>query len=836
MDVFTHTIPVRPWNARTVLFLPAVLLLLLVVTPPHALDMAVSSFFYDAAADSWPWHSVPFMSAFMHKSMKAVPIVIALALLGLLFWDARMRRKDCALLTDPARARTLYAVVGMLASVVLVWWLKDTTGVSCPWNVAAFGGTDPIRDPSFSLFGQPGNCWPAGHAGTGFCMLALWFALRDGTCSAARNARWALLLALVVGVATGVARMMQGAHFLSHTIATALVDWLVVAVIYALAFDRERILGRLKSALTMPVAWSAGIMFTAAWWTFVFSAPFLKALLLGPDGNAGGLGAVALNPDYIRVSVTLGAALGLFFLTTGLLALFSALPKVVFKTFLVVFAVLGATAFVASTLYATVFTPDMVRNFIATDVREASAYFSLHSALIWLTAFVPVAFVGLLVEPHPTAHAEKKSKVIVYRTVKTAGLSLAGLALGLAAFMTIFQAFSGIMRAEKTIRYLIAPYNIAWSTVRTMTHDSSPDAGRPHIIVDTNVAATVTPTKPTVFFVMVGETTRAANWQLSGYGRETTPNLARLVKDAGLVNFPAVSACGTSTDVSLPCMLSRIGRSDYDRDRILSEEALPALLQRAGMNVLWIDNQSGCKGTCAGVPTRETVPDAENCPKGMNGRCLDTVFVREAREILAKVEESAEKDRKARQADAPKPDARKPTVVFMHLYGQHGPSYFVSSKSEAKVFLPECTAPDLTSCPRETIVNAFDNSVLTTDKAVSGVVETVHAAEAAGKVNGAVLFIPDHGESLGENGLFLHGAPYLLAPKEQTIVPMALWVGNGFARDFGVDMKAIRAKAALNAEAPEGKGLVTHENLYPTIMGMLGVTGSTYRAEWDLQK
>lgn len=826
MDVFTHTIPVRPWNARTVLLLPAVLLLLLVVAPPHALDMAVSSFFYDAAADSWPWHSVPFMSVIMHKSMKAVPIVIALALLGLLLWDARMRRKDCALLTDPARARTLYAVVGMLASVILVWWLKDTTGVSCPWNVAAFGGSDPIRAPSFSLFGQPGNCWPAGHAGTGFCLLALWFALRDGTCSAARNSRWALLFALVVGVSTGVARMMQGAHFLSHTIATALVDWLVVAVIYVLLFDRSRVLGRLKSAFTMPVAWWAGIMFTAAWWTFVFSAPFLKTLLLGADaaGGAagGGLGSVALNPEHVRFSVTIGAALGLFGLTTGLLALLSSLPKVVFKTLLVVFAALGATAFVASTLYATVFTPDMMRNFIATDVREASAYFSLRSALIWLTAFVPVAFVGLLVEAHPTANAEKKNKVFILRAVKTAGLTLAGLALGLAAFMTVFQAFSGIMRAEKSMRYLIAPYNIAWSTVRTLTVDASPDAGRERIIVDRNVTATVTPTKPTVFFVMVGETTRAANWQLSGYHRETTPNLARLVNDPGFVSFPAVSACGTSTDVSLPCMFSRIGRSDYDRDRILSEEALPALLQRAGMNVLWIDNQSGCKGACAGVPTRETTPDADHCP---DGRCLDTVFVKEAENLLAK----------AQAADGTA-NAAKPTVVFMHLYGQHGPSYFVSSKPEDKVFLPECTKPDLTSCPRGTIVNAFDNSVLTTDKAVSGVIELVKAAEDAGKVNGAVLFIPDHGESLGENGLFLHGAPYLMAPKEQTVVPMALWVGKGFARDFRVDLKKIRAKAVLNAGMGEGVGRVTHEKLYSTIMRMLGVTGSTYRAEWDLQK
>lgn len=606
--------------------------------------------------------------------------------------------------------------------------------------------------------------------------------------------------------------MMQGAHFLSHNLATGLINWLLCALLYVLFFDREGILGRLKRAFTTPVAWWAGIVFTAAWWTFVYSAPFLKALMLGNELTADG-GVV--NPENIRFGVAIGAGIGLWFLTVGLLSLLSALPKLVFRALLILFAALGATAFVASTIYATIFTPDMVRNFIATDVREASAYFGLRTVLLWTTAFVPAALAGLLTEGHPQAHAASRSRRIAVRAAKTAGLTLAGLGLGIVSFLSVFQAFSGVMRSEKEIRYLIAPYNIAWSTVRTLTHDASPDANRPRVIVDTDAAATVTPTKPAVVVVLVGETTRAANWQLSGYGRETTPNLARLVRDAGVISFPEVAACGTSTDVSLPCMLARIGRSDYDRERIISEEALPGLLQRAGMNVLWIDNQSGCKGTCAGVPNRNPEQDPEDCP---DGRCLDTVFVKETEKTLDA---------------ALAGDPSRPTVLFLHMYGQHGPAYYVSSKEADKVFKPECRSPDLTSCRREEIINAFDNSVLTTDHAVAGVMEVLMKAEREGKASGAVVFIPDHGESLGEGGLYLHGAPYLIAPKEQTIVPMAVWVGDSFAKDFGVDVDAIRAKAAENAKKP---GSVTHEHLYPSIMSMLGVKGSTYRAEWDWQK
>lgn len=154
-----------------------------------------------------------------------------------------------------------------------------------------------------------------------------------------------------------------------------------------------------------------------------------------------------------------------------------------------------------------------------------------------------------------------------------------------------FQAFSGAMRADKSLRYQIVPAIMVYSLVRTLTADASPDDPRVRLVIDTNPQRMVKPKRSTLFVVVVGETARSADWQLAGYKRETNPELTK----RDVISFPAVRACGTSTDVSLPCMMSRIGRSDYNRDRILSEEALPDILQRAGFNVLWVDNQSGCR-------------------------------------------------------------------------------------------------------------------------------------------------------------------------------------------------------------------------------------------------
>ena len=810
------------WPARSWIVLPLLLLCVMVLFAPHALDVAISKPFFDGTG--WPLHGNALFTEIFHKDLKFVPIAAAVSALLLLvqaFAARRFGRTPWAArwFAEPEK-RLLYLLAAMGACVLLVWWLKGTTGVVCPWNAEPFGGKSAVTDPSFSLFFRSGKCWPGGHAGTGFCLFSLYFMLRD---EHPKAARWAFIFAFLLGVVCGVTRLMQGAHFASHNVATMLIDWLVCASVYALVFTPRTVLENLIGALTSPMRLRSAVLFTALWWTIVFDMPLSSKLLDRAGADSVGF---------------LFAVLAAFFLVgTALLTLLSILPRKVFSGVLVFFAVCGAAAFTGSTLYGVVFTPDMVRNILATDAHEASQYLSLRTAAIALFAAVPPIWAAVLAGRRPEAvqgaaqgshpaHPARFANWTNWRAAgpriraarKSTGLRFLGtvflLALGVGLILLNFQTFAGLMRADKTLRYLIAPVNIVYSAVRTIAADASPDGKRVRAVIAPAPALAAKPEAPTLFVVFVGETTRAANWQLSGYERQTTPKLAR-VKD--LIAFPKVEACGTSTDVSLPCMMSRIGRSDYDRDRILGEEALPDVLQRAGANVLWIDNQSGCKGVCAGVPNRHAEEDPENCPDGV---CFDSDFTKEIGNALAKIE--AEKAA----------GKRGTTVLFLHMYGSHGPAYYKASPEMRKAFGPECRAADLSSCPVEEIRNAYDNSVLETDSSLADAIAALRSAADEKGIRTGLLWVSDHGESLGENGLFLHGAPRVMAPEEQLAVPMVVWLSEGFEKDYGVDRSAL----LQSAKASDELGAVTHENLYSTVLGLLNVKSSTYRRDYDLSK
>ena len=808
-------------QARNFFLLPLLALLVLVTYAPHALDIAISKPFFDGIG--WPWHGSALFSAVFHKGLKAVPILIALFAIAALAEAFLARRRNvmpfaARWFAEPEK-RLLYLLAAMAASLVLVWWLKGTTGVVCPWNAEPFGGGRSITDPSFSFSFRDGRCWPGGHAGTGFCLFALYFMLRD---EHPKGARWAFFFALFLGVIAGVARLMQGAHFASHNIATMLIDWLVCAGIYTVFFEREKIFKMLSAALTTPLNRTSAILFSTLWWTIVFDMPLSKQLLERTGDN-----------DAAFLLATLAA---FFFVGAALSTILSMLPRAVFGVVLAVFAICGAAAFTGGMLYGVVFSPDMVRNVLATDAREASQYFGLRTVATFLFAVIPPLWAAWLAGKKVVVGSDGRSegnslsvgagaaRLSLRAKVKSAGLSVLAalglLALGLSLILLNFQTFAGVMRSDKTLRYQIAPVNVVYSTIRTLTSDSSPDAKRVRAVVDSSPVLTAKPEAPTLFVVFVGETTRSANWQLSGYDRPTNPKLSAI---DDLISFPKVEACGTSTDVSLPCMMSRIGRSNYDRERILSEEALPDVLQRAGAEVLWIDNQSGCKGVCAGVPTREPKEKDAYCP---DGNCYDGVFVKEIKHTAAMLKdrmENAGSEGSLGSGAAGKGPST--TVLFLHMYGSHGPAYFKGSPASRKVFGPECTAADLSSCPVEEIRNAYDNSVLETDATLADSIEALRQVSDAFGIRTGMVWVSDHGESLGENGLFLHGAPRVMAPAEQLTVPMVMWFSESFAKDYGVDRKLLQSRASGN---------VTHENLYSTVLGLLKVKSTTYRKAFDL--
>ena len=761
----TTSIPRISTSVLTGLIIPAGLLIILAIVPPHAFDLSVSRMFF---ADGWPWHQDGTFTLFFYKLPKYVPYIaggLMLAYLCTLIAQGRHILEE-----DTAR-RVLYTVVAMAACAAIVWWLKDTTGVACPWSVDAFGGSAPMTDPEFGLSSRPGRCWPSGHAGTGFVFIALYFALKDRR---PRMAAATLLFAVAFGVMCGVIRVMEGAHFVSHVFVTAVIDWMICAAVYALMLEDWK-----APAFSKPLSEKSLITLTALWWTFVFNTPFLIRAIGLSDPNF-------VWNDRLLVTLAFFAAV-IFLISTAILALASALPRPVRRVVYLLLNVSGACVFAGILFYGITFNPDMARNIIATDAHEASTYLSARTIALAIAAGLP---------PILAAAASEMAPAGLKRSALRTGGALAAVAAALACIALNFSAFSSTMRNDHSLRYLITPVNVPYSLAATLIKDSSPDQVV-KTVVDPKPALTVALKRPAVLLVVVGETTRAQNWGLNGYRRDTTPEL----RAENVISHGSVVSCGTSTDVSLPCMMSRIGRSNYDRARILQEEALPSLLARAGARVVWVDNQSGCKGTCANTLVRKPAPKNPECA---SGQCFDGVLVDELKTDLA---------------DLP---ADRPTVLFYHMYGEHGPRYFEDSPKSAKVWLPECTDADLSACSNESIVNAYDNAVRYTDSVLAGLVRELKART---DIDAGFVYVSDHGESLGENGVYLHGAPYFMSPDVQNHVPMVMWFSPEWGRTFGFD-------TANLAREPEGG--ITHDNLYSTVLGILGVKSTTYSAKWDL--
>lgn len=753
------------------LLLPLWCLTLLILFPPQTLDIAISGLFFDT--QGWPLKNDFFFNVVLYKSSKIIPIGAALASVYVLVKNLIANRRG--LQPDSYWIyRPLYIIIAMLACVLVVWWLKASTGVYCPWSVSYFSGDHALREPTWSWVFQDGRGWPSGHSGTGFCLLALFFALRDKYPQLARKT---LVAVLLLGIICSLTRIVQGAHFLSHTLATALIDWIICAGLYVLCFDRQNILRRIL-ALPRKIAFNHFLFLSAFFWTVCFNAPIVSSIIKSASADKNNLLPTLILALAVSVSV--------FFLSMSIIALLGLLPRLIFKGLMILLTLLGATSLVVWLYYGIAMTPDMVRNFLATDIHEASGYWSWSLALNFILITLP----GLLLINRLRSSRRPESKL------KRLGICVVTLLCGVFVLFIQLQPFSALMRGDKSLRYLFAPVNIVYSTSSTLLRDQNPEKAQ-KVIVDASPKAIFTSDKPTLFVVLIGETARSANWQLANYEKATNPELSKL----NIINIPKVQACGTSTDVSLPCMLSRVGRRDYDRKRILTEESLPSLLKRAGFSVTWVDNQSGCKGTCDGVRVTKPTPDPLYCHAGT---CMDGVFNRSIDEAFNALK------------------TQNHTVLFLHMMGSHGPAYYKRSTESEKVFGKECTDPTFKSCSKESIRAAYDSSIRYTDRVVA---ELIRKLQNRADINTALIYLSDHGESLGENGLYLHGAPYYIAPDEQKIVPMVMWFSEPFKKNYTIDTRVIEE----NSHKP-----VTHDHLYHTILGLLNVRSSTYDSQWDL--
>ena len=305
--------------------------------------------------------------------------------------------------------------------------------------------------------------------------------------------------------------------------------------------------------------------------------------------------------------------------------------------------------------------------------------------------------------------------------------------------------------------------------------------------------------KPVLLVIWAGETTRAQDWGMNGSARDTSPELAK----RGVVNFSDVTSCGTATAVSLPCMFSHLGRSEYSYDGGLSYENLLDVLRTAGFKVEWWDNNTGHKDIAARAEATgfmiEDHPLPEACGRG---ECTDLVYLDFLRDKAATITEN--------------------TVLVFHMIGSHGPSYFLRYPEGFDGYAPACARPELTECSAEELANAYDNTILYMDWVMAQSVDILNQQD---RVIPAMFYVSDHGESLGESGLYLHGAPWFMAPDEQIKVPMVIWLADRFQQALGLNADCLKARQ---------QDELSHDNMYSTVLGMLDVTTETRVPDLDL--
>lgn len=304
--------------------------------------------------------------------------------------------------------------------------------------------------------------------------------------------------------------------------------------------------------------------------------------------------------------------------------------------------------------------------------------------------------------------------------------------------------------------------------------------------------------KPVLMVVVAGETGRAQNWSLSGYERETNAEL----KTRDIIYYSNASSCGTATATSLPCMFSPLTRAEYSYEGGLGNENLLDVLLRAGFDVEWWDNNTGDKNIGDRLPVRPYTMKSTDGAEFCFPECIDAVF-------LKKLQDKAD-------------TITKDTVIVLHQIGSHGPSYWLRYPPEKELFKPACQTPELTECSTDEIVNAYDNTIAYTDWFLAQLIDQLDASD---RVNTAMYYVSDHGESLGEAGLYLHGTPYFMAPENQTRVPMVIWMSQRFRDSLGIDQDCLKAKSA---------DPVSHDNMFSTVLGMVDVTTEARDATLDL--
>ena len=439
--------------------------------------------------------------------------------------------------------------------------------------------------------------------------------------------------------------------------------------------------------------------------------------------------------------------------------------------------------------YGVIIDVDMIRNMMQTNVSESMDLITLKQILYFI-------FLGLL--PAVLIYRVK----IDYRNLKIEIVSKTVVLVItlLLIFSNIFifsKHYTSFVREHKALRFSTNPtywiYGIGSYIEKTF--NNGPIVVKP-IGLDAKVMEKNSLKK--LIIMVVGEAARADHFSLNGYEKETNP----LLKKENIINFSNMYSCGTSTAESVPCMFSIYDRGDYSYKKgITTENVLDVLSHSGDIQVLWRDNNSDSKG----VALRVKYEDYKNSNKNsicMDGECRDVGLLIGLDEYI-------------------KENNTTDILIVLHQMGNHGPAYYKRYPKEYEIFKPTCKTNQLEACTQDEISNAYDNAILYSDYFLSQTINFLKSYDESYET--AMIYMSDHGESLGENGIYLHGLPYFMAPDAQTHIGSFMW----FGKQTNIDVEKIRS---LKDEQ------FSQDNLFHTLLGIFDVKTEVYEKEKDMVK
>lgn len=463
------------------------------------------------------------------------------------------------------------------------------------------------------------------------------------------------------------------------------------------------------------------------------------------------------------------------------------------RPLITVFVLVSAAAQYFMTNFGVIIDRSMIDNIVDTTPAESFALLSVRMVMTLLLSGLLAVIIAWWVRYR---QPRTRLRSMAWRVVS---IVVSGVVIVLVA-MLFYKDYASLFRNNKELVKSLNPSNSIVAVNSWYKHNRLSNLPLVRIGEDATLRAQMKDgPRRNLTILVVGETSRAENFSLGGYGRNTNPRLAQ----DNVVYFPKTTSCGTSTAVSVPCMFSNMPREHYDEQLAHHQEGVLDIIQRAGVHVLWNENDGGCKGACDRVPN-QNITKLDLPGQCIDGECDDVVLFHGVEDYINNLKGDG--------------------LIVLHTIGSHGPTYYHRYPASLRTFTPTCDSNEIQTCSQQALVNTYDNTIINVDFIVDKAIKLLQSKQDT--FTTSLVYLSDHGESLGENGVYLHGLPWSIAPEQQKHVPMLIWLSDDYQTRYGIHYACLKNQARNNA--------FSQDNLFSTLLGLTGVSTREYQPQNDI--